>query len=717
MIAARQMGETEAKQLEPASDDGLAALIEPRSVALVGASTDPGRIAGRPLRFLIESGYRGRLYPVNPNASIVQGLPSVATLAALDEVPDLAIVSLSAGHTLQAIEECARIGVRGAILLSSGYAEVDAAGTRRQQAIVEVARAAGMRLLGPNCLGLFNVDLGLYATFANMLEGGKPKLGGVAIVSQSGAYGNTLAYMARARGMGVSHWVTTGNEADSTVSDWLVWMLRQERVHAVMAYAEGIRDGAKFLEAARLARALRKPIVMLKVGRSQAGREAASSHTGTLAGSDDVFEGACRQFGIYRARNTEELLDVTYLCSARKFPRGRTLGLVTVSGGVGVQMCDAAELHGLDVAPVPEATRAKLKEILPFAGVGNPVDVTAEIANDPNLLEKNMAILLRECGYNTILVSLGTIAGSPRIATPMREALVRSCKDHPDRLVVLQFRVPADLAQSYQESGFSTFEDVDRAICAIAALASIQEGFEVGEMSTHAPLARQAIPAGPLNEFEARAVLAKAGVPVLDERLVHDEDQAVQAARDLGLPVVLKIVSAQITHKSEMGGVLLDLVDENAVRQGYRALQAAAAQHDSTLALEGVLVMPMAPPGVETIIGVHADATFGPVVMFGLGGTLVELFRDVAFRVAPFDAAEALRMIREVRTYELLRGFRGGPVCDVEALAITLHRVSLFAAAHFDTVKSIDINPFLALPQGGVALDAVLVTREPVLQV
>lgn len=689
-------------------------VIKPSSIVLVGASGDPNRISGKPLANLIMGGFKGALYPVNPRAPEIQGLKAYASVAEVPQTPDLAIISLSSEGTLKALEECAAKGVRGAILLSAGYAEMSEEGARLQDKLVAIARAANMRLIGPNCLGLFNTQIGHYASFTHLFTRGAPRLGDVGIISQSGSYGSSLVYLVREKGMGMRYWTTTGNEADVGVADWMLWMAEQPDVKVIMAYSEGIRDADKFIRALEIARDTKKAVVMLKVGRSAAGSKAATSHTATLAGSDAVFEAVCRQYGVHRARTTEELLDIGYLCERGKYPQGRSLGIITVSGGVGVQMCDAAEDHGLSVPPVPPETQKKLKALLPFAAVTNPVDITAQIVNDVGLIKDNLRIMLEECEYDAIIASLGTTAGSPVLADAIRQAFVEGCKDHPEKLIILNFKVPPEITRSYEDLGFAAFEDVDRAIRAIAALARMRERFaEPRPVRPAIEGAAQKIPAGAISEIAAKQILARAGVPALPEQVAASEEEAVAIATQQGFPVVLKIVSPQIVHKSDIGGVLLNVADAAAVRAGFRTIMERARRHFPDAQLEGVLVAPMAPKGVETIIGVQVDPVFGPVVMFGLGGVLVEIFKDVSFRIAPFGEDEAMRMIREIKGLPLLQGYRGAPPADLAALAKTLSQVSVFAAANARHLDSVDINPFVVLAEGkgGLALDAVVVGK------
>lgn len=691
--------------------DTLTALFCPRAVAIVGASDDVVRISGRPLRYLREGGFKGTILPVNPRRGVVQGLKAYSTVADLPEVPDVALLAVPADLIRGAVQDCAAKGVKAVVIFSAGFAETGEQGQRAQNELRDIARSSGMRILGPNCLGVFNSALGFYGTFASALDRDLPVAGPVAVVSQSGAYGAHVAYLARARGLGVRYCISTGNEADVEIAEVLRWLARRPEVGVIMAYAEGIRDGATFIEALRIAHDGSKPVVFMKVGRSVAGAGAVSSHTAALAGSDALYDAVFRQYGVYRALTTDEQLDVAYACARGIFPGGNRLGIVTVSGGVGVQMCDAAERYGLDVAPMPPAAQRKLKEVLPYAAVANPVDVTAQALNDMNVLAKNLEVMLDECDYDALIGAFLTVPAARPFAASLREAISRGTRNHRDRLMVLCMVADPDVVRSYEQAGFLVFEDAYRAIAAIGALAQLRRDF-ARSLPAPPPVARprEVLGSGRLSEYEAKRILAAAGVPVLSERLARSAEEAVAAAEAVGYPVAMKIVSPDIAHKTEVGGVILDVADAAGVRNACAALKARAETAVPDARIDGVLVAPMAPRGVETIIGVSRDPIFGPVVMFGLGGIFVEAFKDVTFRLAPFDEAEARRMIREVKGYALLEGARGAARSDVDALVQALVRVSEFAANAAD-VESMDVNPFLVLPagHGAVALDAAIV--------
>ncbi|MCW0213920.1 MAG: acetate--CoA ligase family protein [Pseudonocardia sp.] len=690
---------------------GVAAVLEARSVALVGASDNRAGVAGRVLRYLRDWGFAGPVYPVNPRRTEVQGERCWPSLAALPEVPELAVIAVPAQAAVQAVRECAEQGVRAAVILSAGFAEAGADGARLQEEMMAAARAGGVRVLGPNCIGAFNSGAGLPATFATALDGAIPTPGGVGIVSQSGAYGAHLAYLAGERGLGVRYLVTTGNEPDIDLAEALAWMAGRPEIEVVLVYAEGVKNGPRFLEALRVAHAARKPVVMVKVGRSDVGAEAARSHTAALTGSDEVYDAVLARYGVYRATSTEEQLDIAYACALARPRAGDRLGIVTVSGGVGIQLADAAERHGLAVPPMPAHARRAVLDLIPYASATNPVDCTAQALTHMDVFVAAWKVMLADGGFDALIGFFTTMPLSQNFASALRESIEAGTADRGERLVVLSFVATPDTVREYEKSGFLVFEDTDRAVRAVAALAQLGAAFDRPLPPPEAeaePLQRRAY-----TEIEATSLLAAAGVSVLPQRLAADADAAVAAAAELGVPVALKIVSADIVHKSDVGGVALGLADPGAVRSAHDAVLAAARANAPDARIDGVLVTPMAPRGVEAIVGARIDPVFGPVVALGLGGVFVEVLRDVVLRPAPVSRDEAAAMVEELRGAALFAGVRGAGPADVGALADAVVSVSEFAARHREDLSSVEVNPLVVLPdgQGCRALDAVVETR------
>ncbi|QIK42531.1 acetate--CoA ligase family protein [Pontivivens nitratireducens] len=693
-------------------DPNLDHIFRPRSVAIVGASNDPSRISGRPLRYLKERGYKGKIYPINPTRDVVQGMKAWPSLADLPEAPDVAILAIPSTLIPGVLRDGAVIGLKGAIIMSSGFAEAGEEGAVLQAEITAIAQETGIRILGPNCVGLFSTNINFYGTFTQSIDRDVPPLGGVAVVSQSGAYGGYIAYLASQRGLGINYWVTTGNEADLEVGECIAWLAGRDDVKVIALYLEGVRKGPAFREGLARARAAGKPVIAMKVGRSAAGEKAAQSHTASMAGSDDVYDAIFRDYGVYRATTTEEQLDIAEACLTGPYPVGRKLGILTLSGGVGVQMCDAAEVYGLDVATMPEDAGRKLKKLLPFAAVGNPIDTTAQVMNDMSLLSENIRIVLEEGGYDMIVFFLTTTPAADAYAIPIRDAILKGLRGQKDKLVVLCMGAREEIRKSYREMGFLVYQDADRAVQIAGALTHFGQAFATVPRHAPVPLGRRVEGTGPMSEHAAKKVLASAGVPFLTEVLATTAEEAAKAAKTAGGPVAMKVASPDIQHKTEIGGVALNVATVN-VRAAFHRLTHNVAEKAPDATLEGILVAPMAPKGIEVIVGTITDAVFGPVVMFGMGGILVELVPDVTFQPAPFDLDTAREMVARIKAAPLFDGYRGAPKADTEALAQLLSNLSLFAAANAGTLQSIDLNPVLVLEDGKgvVALDAVVERR------
>ena len=694
----------------------LTNLINPRSVAILGASAEPTRIGGRPLAYMLRQGFAGDIYPVNPRRDEVQGLRAYPDIASLPAVPDVAVVAVPASIAVQAVADLAAAGVKGAIVLTAGFAEVDAEGAAAQARMVTIARDAGMRLLGPNCLGLYNARIGFYPMFSASFESGWPAPGRIGIASQSGAYGTHLFAAMRDRGIGAPVCVTTGNEADVTIGDVIGWLAQDEGTDVITAYAEGWRESDSLLAALAAARAVRKPVVMMKVGRSALGRAAAQSHTASIAGDDAVTDAVLAEYGVVRARTTEEMIDIAYAATRRIYPARNTLGVITVSGGAGVMISDAAEAVGLAMPEMPQDAQAELKALIPFSAPRNPVDCTAHVFNDLSLVGQFAETMVDRGGYHSVLAFFSHTGAAATIAPKLRAQLQAVMQRHPDRLFVLSVLAPPATQREYEADGFLVFEDPTRAVVAIEAMGRFGAAFAAPADAAPPVVPPILLPATTPDEAAAKRLLAQAGITAAPEAVCTDADAAVIAAARIGFPVVMKIVSPDIAHKSEIGGVLLGVADADAVRAGFATLM-QRGQAVAGARLSGVLVARQLSGGVECILGIHQDPVFGPIAMFGLGGVFVEVLRDVVFRRCPFGVDVAETMIRAIRGAPLLLGARGRPPADIAALAQMLARLSVFAHQAGSGLASAELNPVIALPdgQGAYAVDAVIEiqTSEP----
>ena len=688
---------------------GLTPLLAPRSVAVLGASSDPTRISGRPIAYMLSQGFQGGLYPINPNRAEVQGLKAYASIADLPETPDVAIVAVAAEVAAAAIEDLGKRGVKGIVMFTAGFAEMDEAGETAQQKMVATARSYGMRILGPNCLGVFDARRAYYATFSSSFDSGWPVPGRIGIASQSGAYGTHLYTLARNRGIGASLCVMTGNEGDVTVGECIGWLAENDEVDVIAVYAEGIREAPGLIAALEAARAARKPIVMQKVGRSELGTKAAKSHTASIAGDDAVTEAVMREFGVYRARNSEEMLDIAHTATRKIYPVNNTLGVITVSGGAGVLISDVAESLGLSMPEMPVDAQKKLRGLVPFCAPRNPVDATAQVSNDVTLVKTFTESMVRDGGYASVLGFFSMTASSRRWPA-IREQLNAVMTENPGRLYALSVIVPPEGRDALEADGWVVHEDPTRAVVAIDAMGRFGAGFAAKAGLPAPTVPAVTLPAKTPTEAEAKRLLATAGIASAPEAECASAEQAIQAAEKFGYPVVMKILSPDILHKSEIGGVLLNVADTNAVREGHALLLQRAKTAAPTAKIEGVLVAKQLKGGVECILGVHRDPVFGPIAMFGLGGIFVEILKDVVFRRCPFGPDVAEDMIRSIKGAPLLLGARGRGKADVKALAETLSRLSAFAVAAGPKLVSIDLNPVFAMPEGegAFAVDAVI---------
>ena len=697
----------------------LLPLFDPKTIAIIGASDNIQKFGGRPIRFMKEAGFTGTIYPINPRGGVIQGLQAYKDIRDLPEAVDMCIVTVPAPLVVDAVRNCAEAGVRSVVIFSSGFSEVSEEGVAWQAELAEIAAQHDIRMVGPNCMGTLNPASFAIGTFASFFEHGWPKPGNISIISQSGAVGGHTLVLARERGLGVRNWITTGNEVDVDVADCIAHCATDPGTTVIAAYIEGTRKPERLMQAFAAARANGKAVVMMKVGASEVGAVAANSHTASLAGADAIYDATFRQYGVVRVYSLDELLDVSGAAAAGQFPARNRLGIVTISGGIGVLTSDIAAMYDLEVPELPEKAQKKLKALMPLAAVRNPVDTTAQMLNDMPVFEGSLRTMLSEGDCDATLVFLSTVGFSPRMMAQIREVLENVRADYPDDLMILSMVCHGPEREYLEGLKYLVIEDPNRAIRAIAALVDFGKSFAraaPGSTADSPPaLPNEAVapPRRALSEIEAGDILAKAGLPMTPGRLANSADDAAQAAMEVGYPVVMKIVSPDIQHKSDIGGVKLNLQTVDEVRAGYQAIMAAVGQHARDAAIDGILVAPMVSGGVETIIGVHRDPVFGPVVLFGLGGIFVEVLKDVTFRIAPFGVDEAHRMINEVRGRAMLDGVRGQAPADVDALAMALAQLSVYAAANGDVIESIDINPLLvrAKGEGAVAVDALIITQ------
>lgn len=688
----------------------LMALFSPRSIAVVGASSDPAKLGGRPVHYLKTLGYSGLILPVNGSGGMVQGLPAYRSVADLPETPEQALIIVPAPAVEAAVADCAARGTPVVQILSSGFADAGPEGEARQAKVMAIARGVGMRVVGPNALGTISVPDGLFATFTTTLDSMRFRPGHISFVTQSGALGSHAYAAANLRGLGICRAIATGNEADLDVADCISLLAEDPATRVICAALEGCRDGNRFRAALLKAARARKPVLVLKVGGSPVGAAAAATHTGSLAGEDRVYDAILRECGAWRAPSIETMLDVAQLCIACGPPSGCDVGLLSISGGIGVLMADVASASGLGLPEFPPGVLGAVADALPAAAGANPIDTTANVVANMACFETLLRAIFEQTPVSAIVVYLAHMLRNPAQLPLVLDGLRRVRQAFPDRPLIVAMTMDPAVRDALAAIGIPSYDDPSRAVNALAAAASLRKLAESArplpaiDTRQNRDLAR-----GGRNEMETKGLLASAGLTVLPERAATDPQQAVEAAEAVGFPVVAKILSPDLQHKSEIGGVLLNLADAAAVREGFVDLLRRAALHAPGARIDGVLIAPMAGKGLETILGTRRDLVFGPMVMFGLGGINVELFGDVAFASAPLSEERAEDLIDRVRgAAQLLAGWRGAPALDRPSLVRALCRLSDFAAAQVEDVAGVEVNPLLVQTCGSVALDAVL---------
>ena len=686
-------------------------LLSPKSAAIVGASNDPTRIGGRPVFLLKNLGYKGKIYPVNPKHEEVQGIKAYPKLGDIPGSVDFALIAVPAKIVVDVVHEAVEKRVKTALIFSSGFSELGAEGGRMQQELVTIARQSDIRLIGPNCLGMYNSATRFFCSFSTNLERAQPKPGGLAIVSQSGAFGSHLSYLAHLRGLDMTYWITTGNECDVHVAEMVKLFAENDDVHAIFAYAESIKDGSVLVEGLETARAERKPVIFVKVGSSEIGAKAASSHTASLAGEDVIYDAVLKQFGAYRARTTEEALDICYAVRPRIFPVGKRLGILSISGGGGILMADAATEYALDLVEMPVDAQAEMKELMPFSAPRNPVDVTGQVYNNMTVISKFTKIMLDRGNYDGLIGFWTSAAGSPKVSPVLRRELNEAMAGRENKLFIQSLVAPPEICAEYEADGYPCFEDPTRAIAAMAALMFFGMSFKAGAREAPDIPSLPDLPGGPLGERETKEVLAGFGLPLVSDKLATTAAEAARAAEEAGRPVVMKIASPDILHKTDIGGVKLGVEGGDAARSAFDQLIIIAKAANPSAKIDGVLVSPMVAEGVDCILGAKIDPVFGPMVMFGLGGVFTEILKDISFRRAPVSRSTALGMIDDLKGAELLKGARGAEPSDLDSLSEAISKLSVFAAAHAGAIESIEINPLRALPKGCIGLDALIVKR------
>ncbi|MDN7140046.1 acetate--CoA ligase family protein [Pseudomonas sp. JQ170] len=682
----------------------------PRSVAVIGASQDLASISGQPIAHLKAKGFAGQVLPVNPRYDEVAGYRCYPDVASLPVTPDVAVIAVGAKRVPDALQALGSKGCRFAVILSSGFAEAGEQGAEAQRALTAIARSYGMQVIGPNCQGYMNISAGIHVGFGAPYGLTYPK-GHLSLTSQSGAFGNSIVMLASQEGIGFRHYVSTGNESVTTSLDFMDAMIDDPETRVIAGYVEGFQDARRLLGIGRRALIAGKPMLIWKVGTSEAGARAAASHTANLGGSMALYRAAFRQSGIIEVNDVGDLADCAKALLPGRLPKGKRLAVVTISGGAGIAMADGAAHGGLVLPELAPATVTALKEVLPsFAAVANPLDVTASLLTDASLLRVTLEQLADD--PNVDMIGLALAAASGALATELANEIVRIRDERGIPVLVAWNADPATVQAAYDildAAGIPRYQSPVRCARGASALWAFAEARgRVAQVMDESPLQLTAAPMrallgarrSDLTEFEAKKVVAAYGIGVTQEALASNADEASRIAQAMQRPVVMKIQSADIPHKTEAGGVRVGVQGSAQVRAAFAEILGNARSYAPEARIDGVLVQEMVSGGTELILGINNDPLFGPAVMVGFGGIFAEVMKDVSFRLAPITRSEAHAMLRELRSFPILDGARGRPKADVEAVVDTLMRVSAMAVDLAGVLQEFDINPLFVLKQG-----------------
>jgi acetate---CoA ligase (ADP-forming) len=699
-------------------DSPLRPILAPRTIAVVGASRTPDTIGHQIVANLIRYGFTGAVYPVNPRAASIHSVRAYPSITDIPDPVDLAVIAVPKEHVLEVAEESGRRNVRGLVVISAGFREVGTEGAAREQELMEIVRRYGMRMVGPNCMGVLNTDpaIAMNATFAPSM----PPFGRAAFVSQSGALGLSVLDYAQEYGIGISQFVSVGNKPDVSGNDLLLHWENDPAVGMILMYVESFGNPRRFLEiASRISRT--KPIIAVKSGRSTVGARAASSHTGALAASDTAVDALLAQAGVIRAASVEELFDLAMAFGGRAIPASRRTAVVTNSGGPGILAADALEASGMTMTELDPATVAKLTPLFPgYASIRNPLDMIASAT--PAGYRAALGALLEDPKVDSALAIFVPPLGVRQ--ADVAEAIAKAAATAPDKpvLAVLMGRegLPQGKAELH-EFGIPAYIFPESAARALSVLCRYREWRDRPVEPDPILQVDQACAAAiigtadqdgirKLSELDTLRILGAYGIATAPAGLARSPDEAIELAGRMGGPVVLKIVSPQVIHKTDVGGVRVGLSAPDEIRLAYADIESRVRRAVPGATIDGILVQRMLQGGREMIAGLIRDPSFGPLIMFGLGGVLVEVLRDVIFRVAPIRLRDARDMVSGIRGTRMLDAIRGTPAADREAIEDVLLRLSRLAT-DFPEIEEIDINPLLASPNGAVAADGRILLR------
>ena len=693
----------------------LDAFFTPSSVAVIGASSKPGKIGYTVVSNLQKANFQGSIYPVNPKADEILGLEVTKQIGNLPQGLDLAVITLPRELVLDSLEELGAIQTKGVVVITAGFKEIGKEGYYEEQKMIEIAEKHNMALLGPNCLGMINTELGLNATFA----AGFPQSGNIAFFSQSGALCVAILDWALGENIGFSKFVSLGNKAVLNEAHMLNYLGHDQSTDVILGYIENVSDGQEFLKQAQKI-SHKKPVIIIKSGTTAAGAKAASSHTGAIAGSDQTYEAAFKQSGIIRARDVSSLFTLAQAFSAQPLPQGPNIAIVTNSGGPGIMTADACENSNLHIARISPDIVKQLQDFLPpYASLYNPIDIIGDA--DAERYAKTLRIVAQDPGVHSIFVLLSPTSSIADKIEETAQAIIDAVKDcaKPVFTCFMGKMAIAKGQKMLQEAGIPCYSFPEPAIKSLEAMynyslwkqrpLATQE-----EIDRNIPQAQKVIQearnagSNEIVEYQAQEILKAYNLPTPKTGLARSSQEAISIAEEIGYPVVLKIASADISHKTDVSGVLVGLKDQEAIKKGFLEITSRAQRLRPEAHISGCLVQEMAPKGAkEIIIGFTRDPQFGPLIMFGLGGVYVEILKDIAFRLAPLTRRDAKEIIREIQTFLLLKGVRGEPSVNLKAIEDIILSMSQIAL-DFPEVLEAEFNPVLVNPEKAIIADVRL---------
>ena len=692
----------------------LTSLLSPRSIAIVGATPDSRRVGGRPLSFLRRFDFPGTIYPVNPKYREIDGIRCYESVTELPETADMAIICVPANGVIETVRECQAVGILAMTIYTSGFSEMGGDGASLEKELKALAESKGSLICGPNCQGVANFNDRMVANFSSTLGRDEISAGPIGFVSQSGLFTGIVAAECYRRGLGIGYLNSTGNEAVVDYADMIAYMARDPRINVVAGYMEGVRDGNKLRAALRVAQDHNKPVIILKVGRNVKSAQAAASHTGSIAGSYEVYKAAFRQWGVIEANDITELFDLIELFSlAPDFSKGPRVGILTNSGGIGVFCADKANDLGLELANFSPGTKAKILEKLPaFGSAQNPVDFTLQALNDAEAIGWHIEQVVKDPNVDAVLAFFGVQMLN---IDALCIELVKANKLNNKPVVVGWMLGDPSMPTRLRAEGVPCFQDPSRALQALRALVTEEEknseDIRSSDVNGANTFIKRMAESGvrQLGESRAKQALDLMGIRVTRGKVASDAEEAIGVADEIGYPVVLKVESQDIPHKSEAGGVRVNIEKSNEIAQIFNEICASVREFDSNAKIKGVGVYEMIEDAIELIVGVKRDPVFGPIVLLGSGGIMVEMLKDTVIRVAPVSHSDAVGMIEELKIYPLLKGARGRVKSDLDAVADILTKLSNFTLST-ELIAELEINPLMLFAEGkGVcAADALI---------